>query len=269
MLYNIAFAVAFTAQIVVISLYFPGRLRRLARGVSLPASSGGSPEPGTRAGDKLRRYAIQNGAVAAIGVVLLALFFTLDLFRSLTALLAAVGIFFALQVSPLAALGLSGLTLGPRAAAPRDDRQEDTSSRPVKMLDIVSPLQMGAAVALFVAYVLLELLHWNGEMNKQLLKIGIFAVSNVFIVALIARRFRAYKRGPGVDGEHAKRYQALKTEVPALMLVSIGVSVYSLGKQLLIDLDLHQMRPIMMSVFLVLLASLSFDRQLRDAWRYA
>jgi len=262
--YNILFSLVFISQITVISFYYPRKLMKRAKSVSSLASNSSELESKKDINGRLRSFTILNNVMIVIGLIMLVLFLSLDLFETVTAVMAALGIFFLLQLSPLAISGVPNLIKDLKLAAPHRDKQQDTPPSSSKLFDFVSPLQVGIAVILFFVYLIFELLQWNGEWNTQLLKIGIFAFSNLFIAAMIARNLYAVRRGTDTNEEGITRYQDLKKVVPALIFISIGISVYSLAKQLLIDLDLHQLRPIMMSVFLQLLATLSFDRQLRD-----
>lgn len=104
-------------------------------------------------------------------------------------------------------------------------------------------------------------------MNTQLLNIGIFVGGHLFIVALVARNLRMLARGDVDQNEDAKGIEDPRLAIPMLVYISIGLSVYSLAKQFLLVLDLHQIRPIMMSFTLLLLATLAFDRLIRDLWQ--
>jgi hypothetical protein len=252
------------SQIIVISYYFPRRLMILAKSASYPASHSSELESKSDINGRLRRFAILNNVMIVIGLIVLVLFLSLDLFESVTAVMATIGIFFLLQLSPLAISGVSNLISDLRSAAFQRDQPQDAPPSSSNLFVSVSPLLVGTAVALFLTYLIIELIRWNGEVNTQLLKIGIFTVSNLFVAVVIARNLNAVKRGTDTDEEAIKRYQDLKRTIPALVIISIGVSSYSLVKLLLIDLDLHQLRPIMMSIALQLLTALAFDRQLGD-----
>ena len=104
-------------------------------------------------------------------------------------------------------------------------------------------------------------------MNTQLLNIGIFAGGHLFVAVLVARNLRMLARGDVDQNEDAKGIEDPRLAIPMLVYISIGLSIYSLAKQFLLDLDLHQIRPIMMSFTLLLLATLAFDRLIRDLWQ--
>jgi hypothetical protein len=184
-----------------------------------------------------------------------------DLSESVTAVLASIGVYFLLQLSPLVFLGVHQLISDLKAAKAQTREHQENQRYSSKLFDYVSPLQIGIALALFLIWVVMKLLEWNGDMNTQLLNIGIFAISQLFLAALIVRNQFLIKRGG--NKVSSKGVEDPKIAVPFLIYLSIGVSVYSLAKQLLLDLDLHQIRPIMMSGSLLLLA-LAFDRPIRD-----
>lgn len=259
--YSTLFLLVFISQISMISFYYPRKLMKLAKNVSSPTPNSDEVGASKHSDSAMQSYAVSNHVLVAIGLILIVLFVSLDLFESTTAVLLAIGIFFFLQLSPLVILGMSGLLSDLRLAASQRDKQPGKPLSSSKLFDFVSPLFVGIACILFFAYLIIELAKWNGDWNTQLLKIVIFVISNLFFAAMIARNLYVLRRG-NVE-ERIKRHEDLKKVAPTLIYVSIGLSIYFFAKQLLFDFDLHQLRPVMMSAFLQLLATLSLNSQLR------
>jgi len=258
---TLLFFLVFISQISIISFYYPRKLMKLVKSTSCPTSN--SYEVGTskHIDSTVHSYALSNYVLIVTGLILIALFVSLDLFESITAVLLAIGIFFFLQLSPLVILGMSGRLSDLKLAASRRDKRPGKPLSSSKLFDFVSPLLVGIACILFFTYLIIELAQWNGDWDTQLLKIVIFVASNLFFAAVIARKFYALRRGNVEEG--IKRHQDFKKVASTLIYISIGLSIYFFAKQLLFDFDLHQLRPIMMSAFLQLLATLSFNSQLR------
>ena len=258
---TLLFLLVFISQIFIISFYYPRKLMKLAKSISPPSSN--SYEVGTskHIDRALQFYALSNYVLIVTGLILIALFVSLDHFESITTVLLAIGIFFFFQLSPLMILAMSGLLSDLKLAATRRDKRPGKPLSSSKLFDFVSPLPVGIACILFFTYLIIELAKWNGDWDTQLLKIVIFVISNLFFAAVIARKLYELRRGNVEDG--IKRHQDLKKVASTLINISIGLSIYFFAKQLLFDFDLHQLRPIMMSAFLQLLATLSFNSQLR------
>lgn len=261
MSYSTLFLLVFISQISMISFYYPRKLIRLAKSVS--SRTRNSDEVGTRkhSDSATQSYAVSNYVLIATGLILITLFVSLDVFKSTTAVLLAVGIFFFLQLSPLVILLMSGLLSNLNLAASQRGQRSGKPLSSSKLFDFVSPLLVGVACILFFTYLIIELGQWTGDWNTQLLKIVIFVGSNLFFAAMIARNLYVLRRSNAEEG--IKRHEDLKKVVPTLICISIGLSIYFFAKQLLFDFDLHQLRPVMMSAFLQLLAILSFNSQLR------
>jgi hypothetical protein len=216
---------------------------------------------------RVNSYSRLNYVMIGIGLILLLIFVLFNLSESVTVVLASVGIYFLLQLSPLATPGIRTLISDLKAAQTQTREHQKNPRYSSKLFEYVSPLQIGIALALFLIWLVMKLLQWNGDMNTQLLNIGIFAISQLFLAVLIARNLFVIQRDGNEVGN--KGIEDPKIAVPILIYLSIGVSIYSLAKQLMLNLDLHHIRPIMMSASLQLLALLAFDGQLRELNRSA
>lgn len=263
MFYSTLFYLVFVSQIVVISFYFP---RKLVKQASQSATTNGMGLPHD-IDKKLMGYTRVNNLIAVLGLGLLAAFIYFDWTVSVTAVLASIGVYFLLQLSPLAIPSVRQLMADLKASRPQNGEHQELPHESGKLFDYVSPLQIGIALGLSLIWLVIKLPEWNGEMNTQLLNIGIFAGGHLFVAVLVARNLRMLKHGGAGQNGGNKGIEDSRLAIPLLIYVSIGLSIYSLAKQFLLDLDLHQIRPIMMSFTLLLLATLAFDRLIRDLWQ--
>lgn len=263
MFYSTLFYLVFISQIVLISFYFPRKLVKLA---SQSATMNGMVLP-HNIDKRLLGYKRVNHLIAVLGLGLLGAFIFLDMAESVTAVLASIGVYFLLQLSPLAIPAVRQQMSDMKAARSKNDTHRKPAPDSGKLFEYVSPLQIGIAVGLSLIWLVIKLPAWNGEMNTQLLNIGIFVGGHLFIVALVARNLRLLKRGDAGQNEGNQGVEDPRLAIPLLIYISIGLSVYSLAKQFLLVLDLHQIRPIMMSFTLLLLATLAFDRLIRNLWQ--
>lgn len=117
------------------------------------------------------------------------------------------------------------------------------------------------AVVLVIGYMGAQLALWDGTWSKQVLKNCIFAAVQLFIGGTLLWTLSATRRAGTAD--RAERIQALASMAPMFMLLSIGISAYYFGKDLLFVLELQALRPAMMSFFLQMLALLAIHYVLR------
>lgn len=232
------FGLAFLSQIVVLSLLWPRALARRLGGVA-PA------------------YISANRALAALGLVVLALLFTLEQFESLRATLLAIGLYFFLQLSTLALVrsGLGRLSGG--SALPQDS---EVPGGPIGLFDLVSPVAVAIAVTMLLIYAAAELFLADELWGLPILKVAILTAANAFFAALVAWNLR---RARGAEPEtRAERIQELRKAAPMLAYISIGLSVYFFGKDVIAVVGFPRLRLVMMSLFLQLLGSLAYSRLL-------
>ena len=246
MLTAIVFAGVFASQIYLLSVFLPHKLR--AR------QAGESPE-WQQALQESRLYAPANIALAVVGTFLLSAFLFKDALAAMTPALLAIGGFFFLQMAPLA------IVAGPAIARSPAIAHMANVSRPVRLADFVSPLLVGLAVALTVGYLATQSALWEGTWDKRMLKVLIFAAVQLSLGGTLTWQLSASRRAAAED--RAERIQALATMAPMFTLLSIGISAYYFGKDILFVLELQALRPAMMSAFLQLLALLAIHHVLR------
>lgn len=242
MTYEIVFALAFLSQVLILSWFFPKRIQNRAAD--------------TQADDKVKPLAFYrslNNLVIFIGVGLAVCWFALGLFEEVVPRLASLGGFFFLQMMPLLTPGVSR-TLSP----PASDDQADSGQ---SLFDFVSPSAVAIALILFFSYMALEVSQWDGTKDTQLIKMANYAGTNIFFAAILVWTLVSLRRGEDTDG---KKRQGAQRVIPILVYLSIGISIYYFGKQILATFSLTEVRPIMMSVFMQLLAMLTLGSLLRS-----
>ena len=122
---------------------------KLAKSVSSPTSNSFELGSSKHIGGTVQTYALSNYVLIVTGLILIALFVSLDFFESMTAILLAIGIFFFLQLSPLVILGMSGLLSDLNLAASQRGKQPGKPLSSSRLFDFVSPLLVGIACILF------------------------------------------------------------------------------------------------------------------------
>lgn len=249
---NLLFGVVFISQIVLISVYFPRRLRGLVA-VDAKHMKGG-PERG--GGSSLGGYALASHVIGAIGLVVLAALLYLDTSGHMTAILLSVGLFFLLQLSPLALPSVQQSWSRLSSARGHRDTNDADTYRSTRLFDVVGALPVGIAVALCLAYLVFAGSVWGGELDTHLLKMAVFAGTQTLFAGSIAWSFSSLRRATA--DQAAELSQGLRRLAPLLVFASIMISVYYFGKELLAALDEPHLRPTMMSAFLQLLAALAF-----------
>ena len=250
---SLLFGVVFISQIVLISVHYPRRLRGLGS-VYVKHMKGG-PEQGVDS--PLEAYALASHVIGAIGLVLLAALLYLDTSDHMTAVLLSLGLFFLLQLSPLALPGIRRSSSRLRSARAHRDTGEADTYRSTRLLDVVGALPVGIAALLFLAYVVFAGSEWGGELDTHLLKMAVFTSTQILFAGSIAWSLSSLRRATA--NQAGERYQSLRRSAPLFVFASIMISVYYFGKELLAVLDEPQLRPAMMSAFLQLLAILAFN----------
>ena len=253
MLLELLFGTVFISQIVLISLSYPRRLRRLEAAKSDRAES----TSGQGAASLLDGHTRASYIIGAMGLVLLAVLLSLDVADHMTAVLLSIGFYFLLQLSPLA-LPRSRRFLS--ELMPGDEERGSSGAdayRSTRLLDVVGALPIGIAAVMFLAYLIFAASQWGGEVDAHLAKMAVFTGSQILFAGSIASSLSSLRRASATQAQ--ERYQSLRRLAPLLVFASIMISSYYFGKELLAALDEPQLRPTMMSAFLQLLAVLAFN----------
>lgn len=218
------FKLVYTMQIILLSYIFPRILIKKIR----------ARPPG---------YILMNNIVASACISFLAMLSLYPIFESLPYLLLAIGITFIIQLLPL----FIGLVLRNIEFKTNSNTQDSYS-----FFEAVHPSSFGLAIVLFFVYLVFAFTSWNKSINTQLLQITIYIGTNIFLAGVLSKNILNMKKIEESE-DREKHIQNLYKITPLFVYISILISIYYFGKKMLIDFDLHQYRPIMMSLFLQLI----------------
>lgn len=200
----------------------------------------------------LRLYVFINYAIAILGLP--SLLFCVRLHSNgaitMTGLLLSIGIFFLVQVSTVAMLFYAGVLPIQHSPNPYPDTQEYSGGAPA-LFSILPPVPVLIAAGLYFTYVFTLCVLWGRSGGNQLPKIFSITVTNLIFVSVILWSYRRLLKD---TGERIERYSELVRVGPIIIFGSILVTLYSFAKEILFVLDLQELRPIMMSVALQLIA---------------
>lgn len=133
MFYSTLFYLVFISQIVLISFYFPRKLVKLA---SQRAATNGTHD----IDKKLMGYTRVNHLIVVLGLGLLGAFIFFDMAESVTAVLASIGGYYLLQLSPLAIPAIRQLMSDMKVARAKNDTHRKPAPDSGKLFEYVSPL---------------------------------------------------------------------------------------------------------------------------------
>lgn len=249
MLIHTLFFLVFLSQTLTLSLYYPRVVARELAGAPSHGSETAHDRHSTQGG--LVLYSVVNAVMVAVGLTLLTLFFTVAVFDSLKAMLLAVGSFFFLQLSPLA-------LIAGRFNSPGDGEPVRASRRTIQLSDVVSPPSVVAAGTLLLVYGATQVIRSGGAWGTELLKVSILLGANMLFAAILVGNLRRIQDETGEA--QAKRLDELRKSAPVLVYVSIGLTIYFFGKDVIFSSGVDRLRPIMMSVFLQALGVLTYSK---------
>ena len=242
---ELVFNLVFASQIMGLSVVLPPMIRKK---IASSAESSVSEAVASR-------YLLMNNVAVIIGFAVLALLAFHPAFLSIIYTLLAIGTYFFFQLLPIAFSRQLIL-------------QPDIAERKVRdsflLFEAVHPSTIIVACLLFLSYLIASLVVWDGSVNAQLLKVVIFVGANLYLVLMIGKGL--HDVGHSSDEQKLERIGHLYRTAPFFIYLSIGISVYYFGKELLFNFDLHEYRPIMMSIFVQLLGLLAFERMSFGAW---
>jgi len=237
---GIIFKLVFTVQIFGLSFFLPRFLmRKIIDGREISTIS----KP------IVSRYTIMNNVVVITGLLVLALLWLHPTFSSIIPILIVIGVYFILQLSPLAFN--KQLMVQPKVPA---HLAQDSFS----LSETIHPLVVGVAGFLFISYLTVYFLTWDGSLNTQLLQMVIFIGTNIYLTLMIAINIHKVKQSK--DEEKLKQIGKLLKITPFFVYISIGISLYYYGKMLLFGFELYEYRPIMMSIAFLLLGLLIYSQ---------
>lgn len=237
---EIVFGLAFMSQVVTLSVIVPRLI--LSKYVNHDHENSGQTQSS--------KFIILNNLVVVVGVFVLALILFLPALARMENRLLIIGFFALIQMFPM---------LVNQQMIVKEDEFKHATGVKMNVFKFVHPLVVGVACLLFIAYLGNSLINWDGETGREMLKIAIFFITNLFLLVLITITIRRYNRTDQTDDQFADREAALKS-IPFLVYISIGISVYFFGKIFLSSYELQEFRPVMMTLFIQLLGFLVYDR---------
>ena len=240
-------AVALACQVVFVSILCPRRIVEAAQSAMATRSSEVDSHQTLN-----RRYVLINYAIAILGLPVLLLCVTLHFSgtMAMTGLLLSIGVFFLIQVSTILIPFYDGVL--PVQQTPNESLDTLGSSGGEPALFSILPLApVLIAAGLYLAYVITLCVLWSRSGGNQLPKIVSVTVTNLLFVSAILWSYRWLLKD---SDERVKRYNELARMGPIMIFGSIFVSLYFFAKEILFVFDLHELRPVMMSVALQMIA---------------
>ena len=247
-LYEVLFAIAFGFQIVVVSIYFPRRLARVAQGMSSPGLD--TQKPNKRA--PFQTYATLNNTIASVGLMVLVLCLALQFHGFMTGQLLCIGLFFLIQISTIVVPFGHGVLPIQRLEPSWDHLSIEPPSETIRLFNILPPVPVGIAVFLYISFVVGVWFHWDRFERSQLPKVAALTFTNLVFAVTILWNYIKFKKSAAKQA--SERYRELTRMAPIIIFGSILVTTYFFMKEIMFGLELHELRPTMMSVFLQLIA---------------
>ena len=244
-------AIVLVCQVVFLSILCP---RKIADAVQSEIATQ-SKEAGSHQGIH-RRYVLINYVIAILGfpVLLLCVVLHAEGTLSMTGLLLSIGIFFLVQVSTVAILFYHGVLPVQKTPNESPDTLASSGGKPA-LFSILPIAPVLIAVGLYLAYVTTLYVLWDRSGGNQLPKFVSITVTNFLFVSAILWSYRSILKE---TDERVKRYNELARMGPIMIFGSIFVTLYLFAKEILLVFDLHELRPIMMSVALQMIAIVVF-----------
>jgi len=258
------FYFVFSCQVLLISFFLPRMVLKRMRYVLETYPPAAYPRLYSVSIESVERahriYRNLNGLALLVGVGLVAI----GLYAPTEEMLgwdssSVLAIYFFIQFVPLVVATSGGFTyFNPkRAADSRSTRKAGLNRR--RLTDFVSPVTVGAAVFVqvafvgFIAYVNQFDFPWFGGYLNVLIMTGM----NVFFALLVARMLYGKKMDPYMANEDRVRQMALG--VRSLFFVSIAATLFVSMEITMHALGLQGFSPVAMSLYFQLLAIVSFQ----------
>ena len=197
-------------------------------------------------------YGTLNKAIAIVGLIVLVLCLTLQYRGNMTGHLLCIGLFFLIQVSSIVVPFAHGVLPIQRRNRSEHHLSAEPPSECVRIFYILPPVTVGIAILLYVSFVVFVCLQWKRLEGTQLAKIGALTITNLLFATTILWSYIKLKTSAAE--QFVERYRELTRMGPIIIFGSILVTTYFFTKEIMFSLDLHELRPTMMSVFLQLIA---------------
>jgi len=228
----IAFNLVLVSQIVLLSCVLPWFLAKAAAFTK---------------SHRYTRYMLANKLVAIAGVGLIVLYSLHPLFASAKPVLLGLGTLFILQMLALAQLPALAEKNPP-------GRPVINPLKPYSLFDAINRSAVLIACLLAAAYTIMMLASISKGHGEQHLQLAVFVLTNMLLAGAVAKDLYGVKHYEGE--QKIKSIKSLGLMAPLCIYLSIFLSLYYFGKQLLLQLELNELRPMMMSIFMQLLGVL-------------
>ncbi len=235
---TLIFTLVFSAQIFGLSFFLP---RFLLFSIAKDRKESFLTNP------LIKKYKLLNTLNMVVGVLVLALLLLHPIFSSIELTLLTIGIFFLLQVSVVIII---------KQFLNNSEIQNYNDLKSVKLFNLVHPIVIGFTIILFLLYLLKSLIDWDGSMNNQLLQMITFIGANAYLVFTLLTIINKIKRNTGI--ERLKQISFFSKAAPLFIYLSLGISIYYFGKMLIFNFELNELRPVMMSVALLIVGFAAF-----------
>ena len=197
-------------------------------------------------------YATLNNTIATIGFLFVMLCITLQSRGVMTGLLLCIGLFFLIQMATIAIPFWHGL-LPVQRPAPEPKRLPQTCApKAIRLFNVLPLVPVVVAVSLYIVYFVIICIQWDQFAGHQISKLASITFTNLIFAGTIFWTYRKLKSA-SAEGA-AERYSELTRVAPTIVFGSILVTLYFFTKEIMFGLDLHELRPSMMSGFLQLIA---------------
>ncbi|MFY0598912.1 MAG: hypothetical protein JXR03_04525 [Cyclobacteriaceae bacterium] len=195
----------------------------------------------------VRRYRLMNNINVVLGFLVLALLSFYPTFSSTVFTLLTIGIYFLMQMFPL--------IFNRRCF--KHSKVQPLDQKSFTITNVVHPIFIGVAILLFLSYLTKSLIDWDGSLNTQLLQMVIFVGVNAYLLFTLRNIIREIKQATGE--ERLNRMASFSKAAPLFTYLSIGISAYYFGKMFLINFELNEYRPFMMSISLLAVGFIIID----------
>lgn len=255
MLSNILLYTIFLSQIFIISFYFPRKmLKRMAYIFeTYPPSDFPKlyPKPIHFYQKTHRNYRNMNLAIFLIGLLLLVILINDSTNDDWSGVFNA---YFMVQFLPMIVLEIGSFKLYKLMRQANTHSTRKAELRPRRLLDFISPALLGTAFFVYVAFIFFVLyvkqfnFPWFGEYTN----IITVTAMNLFFAGIIFWNIYGKKLDP--HQAHEDRMRQIELVVKQLTLISTGATLFIMITITLASLDLRQLQPFSMSLYLQIIA---------------
>lgn len=253
------FYVIFLCQILLISWYLPGKLAGRLKDImqTYPPAEYPKlyPKPVEFYQRGLRRYRVLNFLIILIGLFLTAVLFMDSSNDDWGGVVTA---YFMIQFIPMILVEASSFRHYHQMRAADSRTTRKAQLRPRRLLDFVSPALIGVAALVYLAFVtfVLYVRQFDYPWFGGYLNIVILTAANVFFAGIIGWNIYGKKRDP--YQAHEDRVRQIKLIIKQMVFISIAATVFVVLGVLLKMFDLHHLSQIATSLYLQLIAVISF-----------